>query len=238
MKLLVYKIGIVVLLAFIALALGHVVKNTQQQPSSTTKPLPVTLGIIETGKASVPFSENKNASVSVSYPLLSDPFLSALFKKQAFDRVEAFESESLSSRYDDNRNEYTLETVYTREESALYTTYVFSTYIYTGGAHGNQFRSTTTFDKAGTLVTLDTLFTDVPTALKAISEYAKAQRAETEFNTDMWLSGLDPSVDIYNRYIVRDDSLEFLFDPYEIAPYSSGLQKIIVPKSVYQDYLR
>lgn len=194
--------------------------------------------VTELSKEYVPFTPQENAKVSVAYPVLSDTFLGALLKKQAFDRVEAFKAESLASRYPDDANEYTLETDYMREESTAYSTYVFSTYIYTGGAHGNQFRSTVTFDKAGKLISLDTLFTDTQAALLVISEYAKQERAGTEFNSDMWLSGLDPSVDVYNRYIVRDDSLEFLFDPYEIAPYSSGLQKIIIPKSVYQAYLK
>jgi hypothetical protein len=231
------KLILPLVLFAIVLVLGFTSKKTPT-PSVEVPVSQVGEKVTELSKEYVPFAPQENAKVSVAYPILSDTFLSAIFKKQAFDRVEAFKAESLSSRYPDDTNEYTLESDYVREESTLYTTYVFSTYIYTGGAHGNQFRSTTTFDKAGGLVTLDTLFTDVPAALEVISEYAKAQRAETEFNTDMWLSGLDPSVDVYNRYIVRDESLEFLFDPYEIAPYSSGLQKIIIPKSVYQEYLK
>lgn len=231
------KLILPLVLFAIVLVLGFTSKKTPTPPVEVPA-VQKSEKVEELSKAYVPFTPQENAKVSVAYPVLSDTFLGALLKKQAFDRVEAFKAESLSSRYPDDTNEYTLESDYVREESTLYTTYVFSTYIYTGGAHGNQFRSTTTFDKAGTLVTLDTLFTDVPAALEFISEYAKAQRAETEFNTDMWLSGLDPNVDVYNRYIVRDDALEFLFDPYEIAPYSSGLQKIIIPKSVYQEYLK
>lgn len=231
------KLILPVILFIIVLVLGFM---SYKAPAPQEEKLPlISKGIIiEISKAYVPFQEQEHANVSVAYPVLSDSFLSGLFKKQAFDRVEVFKAESLSSRYPDDTNEYTLESDYIREESTHYTTYVFSTYIYTGGAHGNQFRSTVTFDKEGELVSLDTLFIDVPGALSAIAAYAKEERAKTEFNTDMWLSGLEPSVDTYNRFIVRDDALEFLFDPYEIAPYSSGLQKIIVPKSVYQSYMK
>jgi hypothetical protein len=232
------KILLPLVLFVIVIVLGFSIKKPTSPSSQEPYPSQTYDAIVESSKEYVPFSPEENAKVSVAYPVLSDSFLSALLKKQAFDRVEAFKAESLTYRYPDDTNEYTLETDYTREESTLYSTYVFSTYIYTGGAHGNQFRSTVTFDKAGKLVSLDTLFTDTQAALVAISAYAKEERSQTEFNTDMWLSGLDPSVDVYNRFIVRDDSLEFLFDPYEIAPYSSGLQKIIVPKSVYQEYLK
>jgi len=232
------KIIVPLILFAIVIVLGFSIKKPTPPTSQELSPSQTYDAIVENSKEYVSFAPQANAKVSVAYPVLSDSFLSALLKKQAYDRVEAFKTESLASRYPDDINEYTLETDYTREESTVSSTYVFSTYIYTGGAHGNQFRSTVTFDKAGKLISLDTLFTDVPGVLSVIAAFAKEERLKTEFNTDMWLSGLDPSVDVYNRFIVRDDSLEFLFDPYEIAPYSSGLQKIIVPKSVYQQYLR
>lgn len=233
------KLILPLVLFAIVLVLGFSIKKPTSPSPQGPSPVQTHDTIVENSKEYVPFPPQENAKVSVAYPVLSDSFLSALLKKQAFDRVEAFKAESLSSRYPDDTNEYTLETDYTREEGTLYSTYVFSTYIYTGGAHGNQFHSTTTFDKAGDLVTLDTLFDDIPSALSAIATYAKAQRADTDFSApEWWEMGLDPSLTTYNRYIVRDESLEFLFDPYEIAPYSAGLQKIIVPKSVYQEYLK
>jgi hypothetical protein len=231
------KLILPVILFAIVLVLGFSSKKSTPLSLEGTLPFVSEKKVVELSKEYVPFTGKENLKIVVAYPVLSNSSLSELFKKEAFDRVAAFQEEILASRGPDT-TKFSLETDYTREESTQYITYVFSTYMYTGGAHYNQFHTTTTFDKNGEIVTLETLFTDMPAALKAISTYAKAQRAETEFNTELWLSGLDPNADAYSRYIIRDNSIEFIFDPYEIAPYSSGPQKIIVPKSVYQQYLK
>jgi len=49
----------------------------------------------------------------------------------------------------------------------------------------------------------------------------------------MWLDeGLMPTYDNFEQFIIHDDGIEFIFLPYQIAPYGAGIQRYTVPFEV------
>lgn len=72
MKLLVYKVGIVLLLAFIALALGHVVKNTQPRPPVviTPDPTPVVTELPKAQKDDLIIVQSPRIGEKVTNPIV------------------------------------------------------------------------------------------------------------------------------------------------------------------------
>lgn len=72
MKLLVYKVGIVLLLAFVALALGHVVKNTRPQPPVviTPEPTPVVTELLKAQKDDLIIVESPRVGEKVNNPIV------------------------------------------------------------------------------------------------------------------------------------------------------------------------
>jgi hypothetical protein len=71
MKLLVYKVGIVLLLAFIALALGHVVKNTRPQPVLIApKPDAIVLELSKAKKDDLIMVESPRIGEKVTNPIV------------------------------------------------------------------------------------------------------------------------------------------------------------------------
>ncbi len=46
--------------------------------------------------------------------------------------------------------------------------------------------------------------------------------------------GTAPTEANFQNFIVTDSGVTFIFDPYQVAPYSSGTQTVEVPLSVFK----
>lgn len=114
---------------------------------------------------------------------------------------------------------------------------VFTTYDFTGGAHGNTAFRTFTFDlAAGTVITLDDLFTDTAQALEVISPLAEADIAQQftdagapDFDTDWLHQGTSPDPANYPNFALDATDLVFYFPPYQVAAYAFGTQTVRIP---------
>jgi len=104
---------------------------------------------------------------------------------------------------------------------------------YTGGAHELPVIVGATFNRStGLPVTLDEALALTGKTLEQVAQEAKAQLAQDPDTqpTDMWSSGSDPVPNNYQTFLVTADSVIFIFQPYQVAPYSAGAPEISISR--------
>lgn len=105
-------------------------------------------------------------------------------------------------------------------------TYLITLDYYEGGAHGINQQLSMNFDtQTGQLITLDDLF--VPGYQQQLRELLLERLLrETDSNTidELHDKGYLYSMDMFapENFILGDDEISFVYNPYEIAPYSAG----------------
>lgn len=118
-----------------------------------------------------------------------------------------------------------------------------------GAAHGNMHFATYSFvmDPLCLIESLNSIFKSQDDALAAIQTCVRRILKETENGGDYEDSyGLDPEWvengtkewSDFERYIPKEDGIEFLFSPYHVAPYACGPQFALVPYSEIIDFMR
>ena len=118
-----------------------------------------------------------------------------------------------------------------REDILSYKT---NTYTYQGGAHGGTMLRLFNFEKqTGKLLTLEDL---VPAGkeeevLKALEmqlckDYDAKDLFELQNNTGIAMMG---DLFLPSNFLLKGDSVQFLFNQYEIAPYAAGIIKVTIP---------
>lgn len=113
--------------------------------------------------------------------------------------------------------------------------YVTQTSVYLGGAHGSYVVFYYNFDKkTGKLLNIKDF---VPAdkekvVLKAMEEQLCKDWEAKDLADLQEKTGITMLGDLYltNNFMVKDDSLLFLFNQYEIAPYAAGLISVTVEK--------
>jgi hypothetical protein len=103
---------------------------------------------------------------------------------------------------------------------------------YTGGAHGNLYFQTYTFDLAqNRVLALSDLFqpgTDILGTLEPIVQQDLAAQLGEYADTQMIQAGTS-SLDGYASFAVTPDTLVFYFAPYDVAAYAAGPQTVEIP---------
>ncbi|MFA5046686.1 MAG: RsiV family protein [Paludibacter sp.] len=164
------------------------------------------------------------------------------------DNNEALVNElDTASSYSFN-NEHTLEGFGLISDKHIYS-YGIDRYIYMGGAHGLNTRNYFNFDlKTGKLISEKDLFVaNYESALselikKRIFEDSKEEQAKepnTESilsldDTDFWTDSIKPNGNFY----ITDESINYIFNPYEIAPYYMGITEVSLPYDRLEDLLK
>jgi hypothetical protein len=104
---------------------------------------------------------------------------------------------------------------------------------YTGGAHENPIVIGATYDRAtGQPLTLDQALGLTGMTLDQVASSSKQQLAEAQDTapTGMWASGSDPTPDNYGTFILNTEDVVFIFQPYQVAPFSSGTPEVSIPR--------
>lgn len=114
--------------------------------------------------------------------------------------------------------------------------YGIERYVYMGGAHGLETRNYFNFNlKTGALITENDLFKD--NYMPALSALIKQRIVEeskelTEKepildleDTNYWTDSIKPNGNFY----ITDESINYVFNPYQIAPYSLGETEVTLP---------
>lgn len=116
--------------------------------------------------------------------------------------------------------------------SLLFTTH----YYLSGAAHPNQSGTSLNFDLAqGKPLTLADLFDPSSAYLTALRDYClqdlKAQQ------TLAWGENLTASPKTFTTWNIQPDGLRISFDPYIVAPYAAGPQKVLIPYAALKAYI-
>ena len=110
------------------------------------------------------------------------------------------------------------------------------TWQYSGGAHGNSFLTSFLFDTTSNQVLgWDDLFAEEFNPLWTIEPIVHASLMEQfglEGEIDQWiLDGTNMNPDNYQVYTLDSDEIVFYFQPYQVAPYATGIPEVHIPLS-------
>ena len=126
--------------------------------------------------------------------------------------------------------------------------YGIERYVYMGGAHGLETRNYYNFDlKTGKTITESDLFK--PNYKAELSELIKKRIVEESKevkeakdtepilsleDTDFWADSIKPNGNFY----ITDESINYVFNPYEIAPYYIGQTEVTIPFNRLKNILK
>lgn len=110
-------------------------------------------------------------------------------------------------------------------------------YQYTGGAHGYYYKETVNLDLMNEKVlSLNDLFVGSDAYLQVLTdEILKQMEAEKDYLFPETLTDFKASDDL--KFYLTDDGIVFYFNPYEIAPYASGIVEYKIPYESLSDVL-
>ena len=113
---------------------------------------------------------------------------------------------------------------------------------YQGAAHPNSGSETLNYDlKNGKQLKLSDLFKPGAKYLAAIATYCvadlKKQASEKGLTEEEIQKGAAAKSENYTGWTITKRGLGFNFDPYQVGPYASGQQSVVVPYSALKDLI-
>ena len=154
--------------------------------------------------------------------------------------LELLDSTAFYSFY----NEHNLEGFSLLNDTHIYS-YGINRYVYMGGAHGLTTLNYYNFDlKTGKLITENELFEDnfnetLTNLLKTriveqSHEDPNIESINSLDDTDYWIDAIKPN----NNFYITDESIKYVFNSYEIAPYYMGITEVIIPFDRIKEMLK
>lgn len=141
-------------------------------------------------------------------------------------------------------NEHVLDGFSLLNDENIYS-YGINRYVFMGGAHGLNTINYMNFNvKTGKLITENDLFlkNTMPKLTDLIKKRIVEQSKEDEGiepiskleKTDYWIDAIKPNGNFY----LTDESLNYVFNPYEIGPYYLGITEVRIPYSRLKKLLK
>lgn len=186
----------------------------------------------------IPFAEETEyLTITAQYPKTASDAITTYFKSFTDEQVAQFKQDT---SWVETAGEYapsaklSLDISYTEAWSKTVHTYIFSVNLYTGGAHGMQVRKTFAFNQQGQLLTISNLFSNGLDGLASFSKLVQAELLKREGVEKDWVrDGASPKEENYKSFVVTDEGITVLFDPYQVAPYAFGTVDITIPKEAF-----
>jgi hypothetical protein len=227
-----FFIALLILIAFVMLGFRTSTKEVYVPPTSVDQILNPSEEIDK-----VVINEKTDSyTINASYPKTNSATINNYFKSYTDEAVAQFKTDtSWTSNGEVTPNQIllTLDSSYESVKSSTVQNYVFSTNLYTGGAHGIQVRKTFSFSPDGQLLTINNLFNN-PKDLETFSKIVRSKLLKRENAQTDWINdGAGPKIENYQSFIVKDDGVVVLFDQYQVAPYSDGQIDITIPTSSF-----
>jgi hypothetical protein len=169
------------------------------------------------------------------------------FKQQSIDPLTPDDIAMMQLGQDGRK--YALDIEYTATSSPVTTSYVFTIYQDTMGAHPNGTYQTFTFDNAsGNQLTLADLFLPNSGFLQRLSSMARQTLPQTIANEEqadvsqvdgsMIDAGTEPTTDNFSNFYLTNGQLVIVFPPYQVGPYALGTVLFPIPLSQISDILK
>ncbi len=169
-------------------------------------------------------------TIKAAYPAFGDVQIDQDIKALVQKEISAFKSENNTS-YPGQTNKNSLEITYRIEKGDDFTAIVFSSATYTGGAHGNLVIKTLVYENSGEEVSIGSLFAPGSEYLSKLSEISRTKlKSKMGENLGAWADeGTSPTSDNFGAfYITGEDTLNIIFQPYQVAPWSAGVPSISI----------
>lgn len=233
MKKTITLLFIYILIAFLFLFL--LAKPINREYFSKNVQVLATSGI-ETEKKISEISLDFHYKLNIYYPYTSY----SLFNQEIEKLIKGW-LEKLWLALEENRSVnnqfYTLDIHYDTYTYQKYTSYVFTCFLDTGGAHPNTYIETISFDtNTNTLFIIDS-FSEKNRDI--LSQFSKISRKVLSLNeklleNNIWnmvLEGTSPIASNFRNFAFSEKGILFFFERYQIAPYSYGPYQVLVPYS-------
>lgn len=126
-----------------------------------------------------------------------------------------------------------------------YVSYETTTYAYLGGAHGSALKYTVNIAKPSGMVmkhTVDTLQTKAiqpilrKGVLSYLHEYGDSAATDKNLNERLFIDNNTIPMPAHAPYLA-DDGVHFVYQQYEIGPYSMGMVEFTVPYDEIKQYV-
>lgn len=117
--------------------------------------------------------------------------------------------------------------------------YVFQSYKFTGGAHGNTALFTYTFNDKGFVNIDNFLNTGNRNGLyltNIIKEKLTLSLGDL-YNEEMLNNGLSEIYTNFDNFVVLDEGIKFIFEQYQVAPYAAGQPEVLLTWEELNKYL-
>lgn len=204
-------------------------------------------------KESTISEETKTYFVDIKYPVTGNAAIDADIKAGLDEQITTFKTDVGDMPADTMIGLNSLSADY--EEFSFNKNYIsikFTFSIYTGGAHPNSFFVTKTYDTtSGKPVSLASLFQPGKPYLNTLSKLSvdslitnspylqelPAEEKNSEENTKWITEGASAKEENYQDWVLKPDSLEIYFEPYQVASYAEGSQTVEIKLTDLKDIL-
>jgi hypothetical protein len=117
---------------------------------------------------------------------------------------------------------------------------IYTTYTYTGGAHGNAGSTSFNYDlKRGRMLELADLFQPNSNYIKLIADYSMTSIRKRNISDDNWIrEGAGANKKNYASWNIVPEGLLITFDAYQVASYAAGPQEVIIPFSALKGIIK
>lgn len=210
-------------------------ENTQ--PDTTIEPETNNEGEVQT----LAITEEENTyTINVQYPqLVGLSELNENLKTMALIEVNAFKDQMADLEIDEEiENEFLGSTLEGNYEIYRNDAIIFSVaheyYVYiSGAAHPNTYTATFNWDFEKEIEWVDVISgdQDIPLILSEMVKPRLYEMLETDENVvDDWIEeGAGPDAANFDNFTITSESIVIYFDPYEVAAYAAGPQKVEIP---------
>jgi hypothetical protein len=221
-----YVLLLVVLVGLVYLILTYVpVHQILAQPVAQNPGTQITVAHINDATSTY--------TVNVQYPQVGIPAIDAQIKTTVQDAVAEFETTPPNppdSATPQNSFTGTFDSLYIGPD-VVSVKLVLSQY--TGGAHDLTVINGLNYDRAtGKALTLDDALKITGLSLDQLAASAATQLKASLGDAFMFPDGASANRDNFNSFVISADKVTFIFQEYQVAPYSEGIQHVSFPRAV------
>lgn len=163
-----------------------------------------------------------------------------IFKEENSEQIRYAQEEGFEPR--DIDYEYVINTEVHYGNNRDIIGHFINMYQYTGGAHGGTFITCRNYRlEDGSIVTLDNYFKPgyekvlLPVLERKLLEYAECSSRD-ELDEHGYFSN-EPMF-VSDNFEIRKDTIDFIYNQYDIAPYSTGITTLSVPEDEIRSIIR
>ena len=183
---------------------------------------------------------NDSIDIDVRYPVFGKILIDQDIALWAHRVVETFTKGLGDDQANRRQARNELRASYTVSYASLRSlTVTYEIWTYTGGIHGNNDIITLSYDvESGQRLLFEDLVVATDTALERLAAYCAKNLQNTlgeDLDEAMLKSGTAPDLDNYSSFSLFPAGLRIHFQPYQVAPFVAGAQRVDVPLEVILD---